>query len=156
MAVYPEGNPGVVPIDATTAVGQFRNASGNTAYTAYDPDEPGYGNFTYLSDAEIEQYLTLAGDSIPGGIGYWYLSLAGAAALESKNIKDFDLQVSTEKRAADLRAQAEFYLNLGGLGDGAEYFGVVQTGRRSTALERWSDLVEGAIDGSSDPMDYIY
>lgn len=108
MAVYPEGNPGEYPLDPTSATGQFRLVYGDTHSTAYDPVEPGYQNYDELSDEEIEGYLLAGGDSTARAIGYYYLRLSGKAALASKSIKDYDLQVDTSKRAsqlADIAAQ---------------------------------------------------
>lgn len=109
MAVYPAGNPGEIPVDPTTPVGLFRTLYGDTDYTLYDPDEPGWANFEELSDAEIKGFLLQGGDSTSRGIGYLYLAMAGQAAKESRNVKDYDLQVDLTKRAADLRAIAEMW-----------------------------------------------
>lgn len=109
MAVYPSGNPGVIPVDPTTPVGLFRTLYGDTDYELYDPDEPGWANFEELSDAEIEGFIVQGGDSTSRAIGYLYLAMAGQAAKESRNVKDYDLQVDLTKRAGDLRAIAELW-----------------------------------------------
>lgn len=111
MAVYPEGNPGVVPIDPETAVGRFRILSGDTSFVKYNPDEAGYGNFTYFSDAEIEGYLAIYPESLSRAIGNAYLTLASSAAIHSQSIKDYDLAVDTTKRSADLRAIAQMWFD---------------------------------------------
>lgn len=129
MAVYPSGNPGVAPPDLSSDIGKWRATAGDLNYTPYDPDAPGFGDFVYASDAEITQFLALAGDSVPGAVGFWYLQLAGAAALESKSVADHDLRVDSTKRAADLRAQANFWLGVGGISlNGEEAFEIVPTG----------------------------
>lgn len=122
-------NPGLYPLDPSSEVGKFRLASGDTNSVPYDPVRPSEQNYTFLSDDEITQFLAMSDDSIPGAIGYWYLQLAGAAALESKSIADHDLRVDSTKRAADLRAQAEYWFNLGGISlSGEEAFDIVPTG----------------------------
>ena len=130
MAVpYPQGNPGIAPVDGSTPVGAFRNSTGNTIYEEYDPVETGYGNYTALSDGEIEQYLAMASDSNLGAIGYWYMALSGQAARESASVADYDLKLDLTKRAADLRATAEWYFGLAGIPlSGDEYFEVVNSG----------------------------
>lgn len=111
MAVYPEGNPGVAPDDPMTPVGLFRVLYGDTESTPYDPVEPGYENYEELSDAEIEGFIAQGGDSVPRGIGYLYLAMAGQAAKESRSVKDYDLTVDLTKRAADLRAIAQIWFD---------------------------------------------
>lgn len=134
MAVFPEGNPGAYPVDLTSKVGQFRALTGDLNSTPYDPVEPGYQNFVKFSDAEIEGYLTQGGGSVARAIGYSYLYLAGQAAIESKAIKDYDLQVDKTKRAADLTAIAKLWF---GQADGEEViageeaFEIVPTGTNS-------------------------
>lgn len=143
MATFPEGNPGVYPVDLSSKVGQFRALTGDLNPTPYDPVEPGYQNFVKFSDAEIEGYLAQGGDSVARAIGYSYLYLAGQAAEESKAIKDYDLQIDTTKRAADLTAIARLWF---GQADGEEViageeaFEIVPTGTRSGAF-----IPEGTI-----------
>ncbi len=99
-------NRGVAPLDDSTLVGQFRLLYGDTQYTALDPVESGYGDYTELSDAEIEMFLSRGDDSISRAIGYYYLRLAGDAAKRSGVFKDYDLSVDLKARAQDLRASA--------------------------------------------------
>lgn len=111
MAVFPAGNPGQWPVDLSSDVGQFRALVGDLNAEPYDPDEPGHRNFEKFSDAEIEGYIAAGGGSIPRAIGFSYLYLAGQAAVDSRQVKDYDLQVDTTKRAADLRAIAQFWFD---------------------------------------------
>lgn len=132
MAAYPEGNPGSVPVDLASDVGRFRALVGDLQYEAYDPPEPGFGNFEKFSDAEIEAYLAQADGSVPRAIGYSYLYLAGQAAIASQSVRDYDLQVDTTKRAADLRAIAQFWFDKADEDDliaGEDAFEIVPTGR---------------------------
>jgi len=134
MAVYPEGNPGAYPVDLASDVGQFRALIGDLNSTPYNPVYPGFQNFEKFSDAEIEAYISQGGDSISRGIGYAYLYLAGQAALVSRSIKDYDLQVDNTKRAADLRAIAEFWFKRADEDDVAtaeDAFEIVPTGTSS-------------------------
>lgn len=132
MAVFPEGNPGQWPVDLSSEVGQFRALVGDLNATPYDPVEPGYRSFEKFSDAEIEGYIAAGGGSIPRGIGFSYLYLAGQAALESQSVKDYDLQIDNTKRAADLRAIAQMWFgraddddDSAGLNDVFEVFDTV-------------------------------
>jgi hypothetical protein len=137
MAVFPEGNPGEFPVILTSKVGQFRALAGDLNSTPYSPVYPGFQNFVKFSDSEIEGYLAQGGDSVARAIGYSYLYLASQAAMESKAIKDYDLQLDKTKRAADLMAVAKMWF---GQADGEEViageeaFEIVPTGTRSRAF----------------------
>jgi len=143
MAEFPEGNPGEFPLDPTSNVGKFRLVYGDTQSTPYDPVEPGFQNYTELSDAEIEAFLTTGGDSINRAIGYYYLSLAGQAALISKSVKDYDLTVDNTKRPAELRALAQWWFDQADNDDSIsaeEGFEIVPTGTSSDSF-----IPEGTI-----------
>lgn len=134
MAVYPSGNPGAYPVDLASNVGQFRALTGDLNSVPYSPVEPGFQNFEKFSDAEIEAYIAQGGDSIPRAIGYSYLYLAGQAAMQSASYKDYDLALDETKRAADLRAIAQFWFDQADGDDviGAEEgFEIVPTGTSS-------------------------
>lgn len=100
-----EVNKGVAPLDPTSDVGKFRLLVGDTSYEELDPPESGFGDYTYFSDDEIELFLD-QGESMEEAAYLAYLQLAAATALESKTVKDFDLQVDLTKRSGDLRAIA--------------------------------------------------
>lgn len=117
MAVFPSGNPGVAPVDTETSVGQLRLILGDTAYTLYIPDEPGFADFTMYSDAELEVFLVQGSDSVLRAAGFAYLALSAQAATTGSSIKDYDLAVDTKNRAADLRATAQFYFDAADSGD---------------------------------------
>lgn len=134
MATFPEGNPGEYPVDLTSNVGKFRALTGDLNSTPYDPVEPGFQNFEKFSDAEIEAYLEQGGNSIPRAIGFAYLYLAGQAAMQSQSVKDYDLQIDDTKRAADLRAIAQFWFDQADGEEviaGEEAFEIVPTGTKS-------------------------
>ena len=131
---YPNGNPGAHPVDLASPVGQFRAMVGDLNSESYTPVEPGIQNFLRFSDAEIEGYLTQAEGSINRAVGYSYLYLAGQAAMEALAIKDYDLQVDSTKRAADLRAIAQMWFGLADTDDissAEEGFVLVPTGTNS-------------------------
>lgn len=131
MATYPSGNPGVYPLEPETPVGQVRLVYGDTHSEPYDPVEPGYQNYDELSDAEIEAFLVAGGGSVNRAIGYYYFSLAGAAAKAAKQIRDYDLQVDTTKRSADLRALGQWWFDRADDDDliaAEEGFEIVPTG----------------------------
>ena len=101
---------------------------------SYTPVEPGFQSFEKFSDAEIEAYLAQGDGSINRAIGYSYLYLAGQAAMEALAIKDYDLQVDSTKRAADLRAIAQMWFGLADTDDissAEEGFVLVPTGTNS-------------------------
>lgn len=101
-------NRGVSPIDPTTEVGKFRLAIGDTESVPLDPPETGFENYKMFSDDEIEAFISV-GESFNSAMVLAYLQLAGAAALESRTVKDFDLSVDLTKRATDLRLLAQFW-----------------------------------------------
>lgn len=125
-------NKGAYPLDPLTLVGQFRLASGDVISVPFDPDQPGFQNYRLWSDEEIAQFVVLGGTSSNRAVGYAWLQAAGAAALQSKSIKDYDLQVDLTKRAGDLRALALVYFGLADSEDAAagldEAFEIVDTG----------------------------
>lgn len=107
MAVYPEGNPGVYPVDMSTQVGVFRALVGDTESTPYDPVEAGVQNYEMFSDVDIEGFIAAGSGNLSRGVGFAYLALAGRAGLTAKSVKDFDLTVDTTKRPAELRLIAQ-------------------------------------------------
>jgi hypothetical protein len=123
-------NRGVTPPDFSTKIGMFRAAYPDLEYVDLDPVEAGYGDYTELSDIEVEGFLALGGDSVNRAIGYYYMQLSGAAAKLSKSTKDFDLATDLTKRAADLRATAQFYFDRADADDAADadYFDIVSMG----------------------------
>lgn len=133
MAVYPSGNPGVYPLDATSDTGKVRLMFGDTQSTAYDPVESGKQDYTLFSDDEIEAFLEV-GETISGAVGWAYMQLAGEAARQSANIKDYDLQADLTKRSADLRAAAQFYFDMDAASSD-DAFVIVPTGTRGTSDE---------------------
>lgn len=71
------------------------------------------------------------GGSVNRAIGFYYFSLAGAAAKSAKQIKDYDLQVDTTKRSADLRALGQWWFDRADDDDlisAEEGFEIVPTG----------------------------
>lgn len=96
-------NPGKYPLDPTSKVGQVRVTLGDTASEPFDPPRPGEQNYGMYSDLEIEAFLAQAEDSVEGSLYLIYMQMAGAAARESRSVKDLDLQVDLTKRATDLR-----------------------------------------------------
>lgn len=101
-------NRGIAPPDITTEVGKFRALVGDLSYTELDPPEAGFGNYSLFSDDEIKVFLDTS-TSKEGAAALAYTQLAGAAAIESKNVKDYDLQVDLTKRATDLRLIAAMW-----------------------------------------------
>lgn len=104
-------NRGVAPLDPLTPVGQFRLTYGDTEYVPLDPVEPGFGNYTELSDDEITMFLNQGQNNITRAIGKYYMRLSGEAAKQSKEVEDYDLRVNLMKRSEDLRKTAQLYFD---------------------------------------------
>lgn len=123
-------NKGVAPVDFSTPVGKFRLLVGDLEYEELDPPEPGLGSYKYFSDLEIESFLE-QGDSQEEAAYLAYMQLATAAAMESKSVKDFDLQVDLTKRSGELRAIANMWRNKADsmVGDIFEVFDTVDPRR---------------------------
>lgn len=99
-------NRGVAPPERGTGVGNFRFLIGDAAFEELTPPEAGYGSYKLFSDDEIEVFLSM-GESPEDAAYLAFMQLAGSAALHSSSIQDYDLKVSTEKRATDLRLIAQ-------------------------------------------------
>lgn len=138
-------NKGIAPLDPATPVGQFRLAFGDAESTDLDPVEAGFGDYKFWSDVEIEGFLVQGRDSTNRAIGYAWLKLSGAAALESQSVKDYDLAVDLTKRAGELRATAQYYFGLAndddvfdGVNDAFDLFDVsTGCGRCNDELAEW-------------------
>lgn len=102
-------NRGIAPFDPTSPVGQFRVYYGDVMYTALDPVEAGYGDYTELSDAEIESFLASSNGSVYRAIGNYFAILAGNAAKVSQSVKDYDLSIDDSKRPAALWDAAKMW-----------------------------------------------
>lgn len=81
-------NRGVYPVDPLTPVGQFRLASGDVISVPLTPPEVGFQDYRMWSDDEITVFLSQGGDSVNRSIGYAWLQASGAAALQSKSVKN--------------------------------------------------------------------
>lgn len=124
-------NRGIAPFDPGTDIGRFRVRAGDTTWTELDPPEPGYGHYEKWSDAEIQVFLE--SPSLEWGIYEAYLQLATSAAIESREISDFDLKVSTSKRADQLFRIAQEWRDIAAGEDASaaeEAFEIVPTGLR--------------------------
>lgn len=111
-------NPGKFPLDPTSKVGQVRVTLGDTASEPFDPPRPDEQNYGMYSDLEIEVFLAQSEDSVEGALFFAYSQMAAAAAMASKSVRDFDLQVDTTKRATDLLALARMWKEQWDLGTG--------------------------------------
>lgn len=125
-------NIGIYPLDPLTEVGQFRLVYGDTQSVPLDPVVLGFQDYTFYSDDEIEAYIVMGGTSIARAIGFAYMQAAGAAALESKSIADYDLKVDLTKRSEALREIALMWFGRADLEDDIagtnEYFNITDTG----------------------------
>lgn len=126
-------NRGITPPDTSTAVGEFRVRSGDLRWEPLDPPEEGFGDYKKWSDDEIEVFLSVS-SSPTWAIYEAYLQLATAAAEASREVSDYDLKVSTTKRADQLLAIANAWKDRADDEDatagGDEWFDLVPTGSR--------------------------
>lgn len=99
-------NRGVAPYDTSTPIGVLRVTIGDTIYAPLDPPESGFGDYEMFSDTELTGFVDLGEENVFRSAGFAFMSLAGKAALESKMIKDYDLQVDLRNRSRDLREAA--------------------------------------------------
>lgn len=125
-------NPGVFPYDPTTTVGSFRTVYGDIASVPLSPTVVGYQDYTYFSDDEIIVFIDQGQQNVLRGVGFAILQAANAASLQSKMVKDYDLQVDLTKRAADLRSTANQYFDIANQYDERaglfDYFDFIETG----------------------------
>lgn len=99
-------NRGVAPYDTSTPVGVLRVTIGDTIFSPLVPPETGFGDYEMFSDAELSEFVGLGDNNVFRSAGFAFMSLAGKAALESKMVKDYDLQVDLRNRSRDLREAA--------------------------------------------------
>ena len=104
---FPGENDGIAPPVNSSDIGKFRSLIGDRKFEQYDPPVPGRGNYAMFSDDDIEGFLASGDGSMNKAVGYAYLALAGAAALDSKSVADMDLKIDLTKRAGDLRLIAK-------------------------------------------------
>ena len=102
-------NPGVAPLNTATAVGQFRVRYGDTEYVPLSPVVAGEGDYTELSDSEIQLFLSVSRDSVPRAIADYYGTLAGLAAKKSMAVKDYDLSVDLKNQYKSLLETAAWW-----------------------------------------------
>lgn len=99
-------NKGVAPPDMESDLGKLRAILGDVEYVSLTPPEQGFGSYRLFGDAELESFLAV-GESLEMAAYMAYMQLAASAALESKSVKDQDLQIDLTKRATDLRLIAQ-------------------------------------------------
>lgn len=110
MAVYPEGNPGVSPVNFATDLGKFRLFINDLIGVPYVPPELGFANYSMASDAEIEAFIASA-TSTTRAVSAFFASLAGAASTRAVDIKDHDLQLKNTLLYKALQEQSLFWWN---------------------------------------------
>ncbi|QIK64516.1 hypothetical protein G7068_16195 [Leucobacter viscericola] len=102
-------NLGARPIDKDSLVGQVRLSIGDTNFTELEPVETSVVNYANFSDDELEVLLAGADENVLRATARAYAKLAAIAAATGATIKTNDLGHSTERRAGELRALADWW-----------------------------------------------
>jgi hypothetical protein len=121
---------GVTPPDITSPTGKVRFLIGDT--TAVATTQSGIGTYTYYSDRDIEDFLTLAGANPHRAAGYIYNQWASLAADEAKIVTDVDLKVDLTFRYKALVERAKWFFDQADAEDekaGGDAFLIVPTGQ---------------------------
>lgn len=100
-------NQGVVPVDYSTPVGQFRALIGDTDAVALVPPAAGQGSYVWFGDDEIGAFLSLYSDNPKRAAARALLTIAGSQALLLKKWSSDDLSVDGAAIAEALRKQAK-------------------------------------------------
>lgn len=145
MAIYPNGNPGVSPIDLTTDVGKARVTIGDTSSTPYNPVQVGYENYSFASDADIAGWISQSDGDTNGILGYFWLMRWSISLAPTQTIQTDDLRVTQDssKASAGYKALADYYFGLSGFD---ESFMIVPTG---TNVTDFSGYVDGPVTHNS-------
>ena len=98
-------NLGKIPLDPHSEVTHFRSLVGDLI--AAETPNPDIGEYQIFSDADIIGYLAANPDNVYRAVADGYRALASRAALETKVVKDYDLQVDLTKRSAAMLAVAD-------------------------------------------------
>ena len=96
-------NVGVAPVDSETEIGQLRIALGDTNSVPLEPDEPGFANYEWFSDSELEQMIVSADGSLKRAEGYGLQKFARYLAMSATDIQTDDLRIKTIERAKLMR-----------------------------------------------------
>ena len=132
-------NKGVAPADTGTTLGIFRVSVGDTEYVPLVPNEAGFGNYTYFSDAELQVILD-SSDNSNASIASAYRKLAAILALKAISIGTDDLKYASEQRAEIMRKIANDYQSAANAGAGTlDIFELIPTvgNRQPAELAEW-------------------
>lgn len=128
-------NPGAVPLDPNSPVGQLRTLVGDTQYQELSPAVPGQGDYNVWSDAALLSMLVLHSGSALRAAGNLYLQLAAEYAQSQRSVKTDDLAINTLGRGDTLLKVAQSFLDEAQAGENAAASDVFQIvpfgGRRS-------------------------
>lgn len=143
-------NQGISPIDASSPVGQVRLLTGDTDAT--DVGVNGRGEYMWMSDAEIEGYITLHGS--PQRAAVFILRLvAMTPAMQYKRWSSADLSVDGPAITSALRAliaDIEKTIDAGAAAEVADFVGIVATG---AAVSQPALLPRREILWAGEPLD---
>ena len=120
-------NAGIAPLDSTTNIGITRALITDTQFVALNPVVAGQGNYSWFSDVEIASFLAVGANNPLMATGFAFLALAGQVAANEANVdvQSLDFKVTSSKRAADLRADAQVWFSMA---NNTEQVSLVNTG----------------------------
>ena len=95
-------NPGAFPPDASAPVGQVRLLIGDTANKALSPIVVGQVDYQLFGDADLANFVALAGDNVKRATGYAIQQLALVYTLTGASVKTEDLALDSSKRGSTL------------------------------------------------------
>lgn len=103
---------GIAPPDGATNVGKFRLLAGDSEYQPMDPPVDGMGLYQLWTDAEIEAFLAVSGDSVPRAISMAFSQVGAMWASTGATIKTDDLTYSAKDAVGNWLNLAKYWADV--------------------------------------------
>lgn len=100
-------NRGVYPLDPDSQTGLFRQQLGDVVATPLDPDEPGFADYEYISDAAIAALLQAFPTMPDMAMSRALSSMAIQMIAAAQDIQVDDIRIKTVERAELMLRAAE-------------------------------------------------